>query len=284
MGLLVTMGVSMTLLAAATASFFTISRRSLDHLTMATAQERAKSVLSLIAFDLRMVGSGMPLGQAAFTIADATLGDAPLPILTSSTRSRIVYRINENGATTVLYGAEFKPSAALRSFRVFSAKDLEVGDTIYISNMLPGAGKDSPNIGGIHGLRGKIASIAAGAQPTITIDSSFKTSTGAGFREGSTVERVTDVILDSPLSGSGITRNPETGAVALAPRSTFTATYLDGNGNSLIPPLSATTIANQLSAIRITVQVTSDRPLLDGAPYVATATETVALRNLNVSR
>lgn len=284
MGLLVTMGVSMTLLAAATASFFNISRRSLDHLTIATAQERAKSVLSLIAFDLRMIGSGMPLGQPAFTVADATLGDAPLPILTSSTRTRLVYRINENGATTVLYGTEFKPSAALRSFRVFSSKDLEVGDFIYISNMLPGAGKDSPNIGGIHGLRGKITSIGSGSQPTVTIDPAYKTSAGAAFREGSTVERVTDVILDSPSNGTGITRNPETGAVVLAPRSTFSATYLDANGNALTLPLSAAAIANQLSAIRVTVQVTADRPLSGRRGYTAIATETVALRNLNVSR
>jgi Tfp pilus assembly protein PilW len=272
LGMLVALGISMTLFAAATSSFLTVSRRSMDSDVKSTAIDRAKTVLGLISYDLRMAGAGMPLGQVGFTTADAALGDAPLPVLTASTASRLEFRLNERAVNTVLT-ADYTPGVSSLTFQVAAGGDLEAGDTVYLNNML---------VGGTAGLRGVISSVGSGSPATVTLSSGYVATPATTFKAGSTVDRVTRVVYSN--AGAGITRTAETSSVVLAPLSSFSATYLDGAGATLAPPLTADTIINRLAAVRLTVTVPGERRLSNSTPYTAEATTTVAIRNLNINR
>jgi prepilin-type N-terminal cleavage/methylation domain-containing protein len=269
--LLVSLLLVAIVLVAASSSFFETTRRSLDDQTILRTQEAARTALDFMAYDLRMAGSGMPLGQASFTIADAALGDAPLAILTTAASDSIQVRINETGKTTVLM-SDYTPSSTDLSFAVHDAGDLSVGDAIYISDM--------PR-GGAEGFRGIIDAIMG---DTITVDDAYVVSPGASFSAGALVARVTTVSYTSPVDGSGITRDPESGPQLIAPRSTFTLRYFDGTGTELAPPLAAATIADALASVLLTVTVNADRPSRDGSIYAATVEQRIAFRNMNMNR
>ena len=271
MGLVVSLFIGSVVLLGAIKGFTTTSRLSFDQKMMERAQEQARILTDMIAFDLRMAGSGMPIGQTSFLPTDALLGDAPLPILTSATSTNLTYRLNENGQNATLT-ADWTPAAGSLTFSVNTAADLEAGDTIYVTNM--------PS-GGTHGLKGVVASVTA---TTVTITSAYTASAGAVFKMGNLVERVTTVVLDSPADGSGITRNAELGAVKLAPNSSLTLSYLDAAGAALVLPLTAAVIQQNLTAIRVNVNVVSPKPLSSGQYYTASAQTTVALRNLIYNR
>jgi Tfp pilus assembly protein PilW len=278
LSVLVGLGLTTALFAATLSSFFQMANSSIDRRTMAAAQDQAKTVADLIAAELRIAGAGMPLGQPNFAIGGTGLGTAPLPILLTATATQISYRINETGMNTVIT-ADYTPSTTARTFTVLSASGFVVGDTVYISNLTAGGSQIQP--GNTEGMMGVISAITGSS---VTISSSYiaPTVTPLVFRAGSTVDRVTQIDLVSGTSG--ITRNPETGAVVLQPNSSFSLVYLDSAGATITLPLTNTTVANSLTAVRITVNVQGSRKLRSGATYTATATQTVALRNLNFSR
>lgn len=259
------------LLAGMMSVLLNTSRLSLDHEEIAKTEERARNVLQLIAFDARMAGSGMPLGQSFFAIGGSGLGNAPLPLLTTATATSFTIRANELGVSTVLTAA-YTPAPASLSFAVLSADDLAPGNAIYLSDM---------PAGGSNGLLGTIQSING---TTVTIRDTYVTSAGAQFAAGSTVDRVTSIAYSSPASGAGVTRDDGFGALLLEPQSRFSADYLDGTGAVLPLPLTEAAVRDSLSALRLTVTVASSRPLVSGQTYTATATQTVALRNLNLNR
>ena len=260
-----------TLFVSVTSMFVATTRRSHDNGVIMEADERARELLDLLAYDIRMAGSGMPMGQASFAVGGTGLGDAPLPILLSATASSITLRTNETGKNTVLT-TNFTPSSTALTFDVLSVEDLYDGSVIYISDLIRG---------GTQGLRAVIDSISGNS---ITIDSGFITSSGTSFSSGCTVTRITDVTYTSTDLTAGITRDNGEGAITLAPKSLFVLSYLDGSGNPITLPLTDTAVSTQLTSINITVQVAARTNLKDGSSYIATVAERVALRNINLNR
>lgn len=271
LSLLVSLALIGVIFAAALNSFLDASQSSMDLQIRARAEEQAKTILDLMAFDIRMTGAGMPLGQSGFAIGGSGLGAAPLPILLTSTATNIALRLNESGSNTIL-SANYTPSSSSLTFSVASASDFESGDTLYISNM---------TVGGAAGLQGTVTGTTG---TTITINNAYVASASTTFSSGSTVDRVTNVTFDSPNDWRGITRNAELGAVRLAPNSTFSASYRDASGTAIALPLTNTTVSANLASIQLTVSVRGDKTLRDGTIYTATAQETIALRNLNMNR
>lgn len=270
LGFLVSAGISIILLASALASYFDSSYRAMDNQVISQTREEAKAALDLMAFDMRMLGAGMPLGQANFLIGGAGLGTAPSPLLTTATATSFTFRRNETGANTVLTLA-FNPTAST-TMEVASAADFEAGDTVYISDYV---------VGGTGGLKGTVSSKT---NTHITIAAGFVSSAATTFAVGSTVERVTTIIYDSPADGSGITRDAEVGAVTLAPRTTFSLRYFNDAGTELVLPLTDTVIRDNLASVEVTLVATSKRPLRSGANYTATMRQRVGLRNLYLTR
>jgi type II secretory pathway pseudopilin PulG len=270
-GLLVSIALMSSLLAAAFSGFSDVSARTFDQEIKSRANQQARALIDLIAFDLRRLGQGMPLGQSGFAMGGAGLGDASLPVLLTSTTTQLSYRLNEKGFYTMLT-ANYTPSASALTFSVQSLSDIEPGDTIYISDVTQG---------GTSGLKGVVTS-ASGT--SVTIGANYVASAGAVLKAGSLVERVSTVVLDSPGTSTGITRNAELGALVLAPNSSFTLAYYDSAGAAVSLPLTSSTVANNLSAIRVTVTVNGDKPLRAGGTYSASVTETISLRNLLYTR
>jgi type II secretory pathway pseudopilin PulG len=271
LSLLVSLGLIGIVFAAVTSSFFDSSHRSMDLQIKSRAEEEVKAVLEMMAFDIRMMGSGMPLGQSTFPIGGSGLGTAPLPILTSSTATKINFRLNELGNNTVLTSA-YTPSSTTLTLSVLSSSDLSVGNTIYVSDML---------VGGTLGLKGVVTAVGTGS---VSIDSSYVATSSATFKSGSTVDKVSNIIYDSPADWSGVTRDNGTGAVVISPNTQFSITYYDTNGTALALPLTESMVANSLASVGLKVSARGDRTLSEGETYTATATQRIALRNLNMNR
>lgn len=267
---LVSLALVTAIFSATVAGFLDSSKRSLDHESVTRAQEESKTLLDLMAFDLRMLGSGLPLGQDNFLIDDLTLGTASLPVMLDASASFVNFRLNERGTSTVLT-ADFDTTAT-NSFSVFSDSGFSVGDTIYVSDM---------PVGGSAGLQGVVTAVGSNV---ISIDAGFVATPGIQFSEGSVVEPVTLISYNSPNDWSGIQRATDNGTIVMAPNSTFSLTYHDRNGAQLLLPLTEAIIADDLAGITLTVNVRGQHLLKDGSIFTATAQQTIALRNLNISR
>lgn len=233
---------------------------------------QAQAILQTVGAEIRMIGNGVPFDQANFEIGENTLSD-PLvtePIVLSTlTANHIQYRINETGEVYLLT-ADFNPAGSL----VVSLTDvsaLSVNDPIYISNGVV-SGDD-----GFYGIVEAVNSVAK----TVTIAAGYVSSPGAVFLTGSVLEEVPVVTLNSPVDGSGVTRDSGFGAVSLGPKSTMSLEYLDNQGNVLSLPIDNNTVINTLRAVRVTITVTSTQNLSNGQPYVATAQQLFGIRNLN---
>ncbi len=241
-----------------------------DNELIVKTEEKARSVLDMIIFDLRMAGAGMPLGQSDFTTEDSTLGNAPLPFYSDSTASSLHFRRNETGYSAMLT-ALFNPEDSLTVY-LTSTADIVDGDTIYISDAIAG---------GHDGLRGTVNSVAA---DSITLDPDYVASADAQFPSGSELNRVVEITYSSPEDGSGVTRDNGTNNVIMATLTEMNVSYLDQNGVSLGATLSQSEIEDDLSKISVTVTARSTRPLSKGGIYMATASELVTLRNLVINR
>ncbi|MCB0320178.1 MAG: hypothetical protein KDD60_04575 [Bdellovibrionales bacterium] len=255
------------LLASSANMMFQSFESSLDSEVIIQTEERARSALELLVFELRMLGSGVALGQKDFDISDDTLGDAPLPIFIDSSDDYLHFRINETGKDTYIVG-DFIPTWSSRTFTVASSEDIFVGDIVYISDRIAG---------GDDGLRGEVEAISG---TNITLSNDFISSPDASFPSGSTVNRVSEVEYSSPANWGGITRDNGLGALTLVPNSQFSVTYLKSDDTAISLPLSESEITEDLTALDIQVQVRSDRRLKDGTYYSATAQTRVTTRTL----
>lgn len=269
-GVLAALLLSSIVFSGAVSSFMTTSRENQNLQLIASTNELAQSVADLMSFELRLAGSGMPLGQSNFLTGTTGLGDKPLPILLSSTTSEIEFRLNEKGHNSVLT-SQFTPGFGSLTVSLNETSSLKANDDIYISDMLAG---------GNNGLWGTLTSVSANSA---TISSGYLALPSITFQPGSYLEKVTTVKYISPSDGGGIIRWTSTGDVRLSPRSTFSIQYLDANGVALSLPLTEQTVATTLSMADLTVTVTTNRNI-GGAPYMAQAFRRIAFRNLNINR
>lgn len=269
--LLVSTVISLGLLLSVTSTLFDSMAIGHDNEVIARTNEAARLLLDYMAYDLKMIGSGMPLGQSGFSITDATLGNAALPLMLTSDADDLSIRLNEVGVSTVLTN-DYLPSSSSLSFSVISANNLVEGDMVYISDYL---------VGGTSGMQATIHSVVG---TTVTIELGYLTTPGTTFKSGSLVARVSSVAYNSPVDGSGVVRNAGMGNIVLQPKSTFSIEYLDGSGTALALPLTAAIVKDNLYSVRLTVNVQSDKTLKDGSNYSSTASHVIALRNLITSR
>ncbi|WKZ56851.1 MAG: hypothetical protein QY326_08965 [Bdellovibrionota bacterium] len=197
-GFLVSVVISAIVFAATTTAYLQGIVRAQDHRTMVQVREEAREIADLIASELRLLGSGMPLSQDDFSSSDLSLGDAPLPLLLDSSASYIHFRLNEFGRGAII-DAAFDPIST-STISVTDGSIFAVGDTVYVTNM---------TTGGTDGLQGEIVSISGNS---ITLNGTMLYPVGATFDVGSLVEPVSTIAFNSPETWSGITR--ETRAAA----------------------------------------------------------------------
>ena len=246
-----------------------------------STDSQVRALVGLLGLDLRMIGNGVPFEQPNFQIGDITLSD-PLvtePVeISSATSTYIKFRMNESGDTFMLT-QNFDPSTD-SEVNIFlnSGSTFSVGDTVYITNS---------TIAEDDGFYGVLSGVDL-ANSRLTFDASTCVySSGAVFNTSSILEKVDTISLESLSDGSGVTRrvndNP---AVILSPNSTFSIEYVDLDNNVMTLPLSIDSLTSELSAIRISVSVSSSSQAMKilapgGGNYVSSSTYTFALRNLN---
>jgi hypothetical protein len=258
-------------IGSAVSTFSNMWARSTELRLKTQLHTEARLILDLLAFDLRMTGSGLPLGQTAFRASDPAISQAALPVLPGASASSVTVQLNEMGTSSVI-SSLFDPSAGDRAIQTNSTSGFAVGDTIYLSDMPKG---------GSNGLRATVQGISSG---TITIAPDYIIGTSAPFPAGSNIEPVKQVTYSN--SASGITREAGSTTALLAPHSTVTLTYLDSSGSPLPTPLTATSISELLSAVVIHVTLRSaaiDTPDSQQG-FTSTTSQTVALRNVNLNR
>ena len=238
---------------------------------------RATAVLDFIGSEFKNIGNGLPFKQANFEIGDTSvLPNSNLevtePILvdaSKTTASKITFRLNEDGEVLILTAA-FDPAAS-STINLDNVDSLVAGDEVYFSNN---------TLAEDDGYYGIIQSVNT-AGKTITLTSASKTgSPGAIFEKGSVLREVTTVVLNSPNDWSGITRDGGYGVQSLGENTKFTLEFLDNAGSTVSLPLSTAKLLNNVRAIRLTVNVQSDKPLRDGSTFATSVTQRFALRNL----
>lgn len=266
LGTLVALTLASIALTASTSFFIASAKHSTDIRASTQAQVRASTLLDLMTSELRMLGSGMPLSQSSFSPTDATLGDAPLPVLLSATATEITFRFNPFGRSTMLT-TDFNP-ASHTTATVESTTGFSVGDTVYLS---------SYSAGGTHGLRGVITALT----PTTIGLGSVVTASGATFPASSLVHPVVEVTYTS--NDSGVTRTTSEGSTVTLPQAQFTLTYLDQSQQAITLPLTTSALDTRLSAVRVTIHSTHSSRF-DTATDTTLAQQTVALRNIILNR
>ncbi|RMD86022.1 MAG: prepilin-type N-terminal cleavage/methylation domain-containing protein [Candidatus Dadabacteria bacterium] len=241
---------SIVSLLIASSSVYTL-RSLTEYYMVQGADEDAQWLSHLIYKELREIGSGMPLEQSDFTYEKAYLGDAPLPVLTTSTNAKIVFRRSyRQGAGTVLV-SDFDPKSSL-SFAVVSGKGLQDGWNLYLSNSTEG-GED--------GLYGTIESVNGSM---VTLSSVLAVTEGAKFPSGSLVSPVETVTIASQPVWGDVTLNGE----VIGKNSQVVFEYFDSDGNLIPLPLTPEKIANSLSSIEVSVYCRSERELRTGGYYI----------------
>ncbi len=268
--LIVTLGISSVVLTGLAVEFATLTKYSRDIEIKGEVRDTLRSVLDMIASDIRNAAAGMPLGQDNFTVSDAALGDAPLAVLTSSNSTAVHLRLNETGESTSLT-ADFDPTAMVTELTISSSAGFAVGDTIYSSEL---------SSGGQNGLKADIKSIPNNT--TLEIENIALPTGATLIAAGSQVSKVSDVTIQDDATNDYIVRTNNSGVAILAPDSQVTFSYLDAALNSLSDPLDATEIENQLAVIRVNVQITSQRSLSTGSKFQLSSSLDVVLRNLMI--
>lgn len=215
--LIVSLGISSMVFAAAIGSFNHLSHLAYDNKLRIVAQLEAQSVIELMTSELRMIGNGVPFHQPNFLIAQADLGDNTVtqPILVDGTTAeQIRFRLNETGETYILT-SDFDPGAGT----VISLTDVSkilIGDEIYLTNS---------TVGQDDGLWGTVTNVNSGAN-TVTIAGGAQYSVGAVFEKGSLFEVVPVITYTSNPYFGGITRDNGSGELNIVPAGQFSLTYL----------------------------------------------------------
>uniref|UniRef100_A0A0A8KXS4 Putative membrane protein n=1 Tax=wastewater metagenome TaxID=527639 RepID=A0A0A8KXS4_9ZZZZ len=266
--MLVALLVSSVLLTCILGSYIQTSEYYRDQQIKAQVDEKARVLLDMLAFDIRMMGAGIPFYQKNFRVGGVGLSDMPQPILTESTATRIVMRLNQEGAETVLID-QFDPNFTF-TMRVLSTENIRWGDLIYISNV---------STGEYDGFGGTVVDISG---DQVTVQPGFAASAGAVFKAGSVVHVVSPVIYEA--WGDWVNRSDNRGQWAWMDKASFSLDYLAEDGVQIVLPMTVDDILNSLGRIRITATATSETPLSTGELYVGTARQEVMLRNLLISR
>jgi Tfp pilus assembly protein PilW len=266
-GMLVAMLISGIVLSASASFFINCLHHSSDIRSFTRAQITASSLLDLMSFELRMLGSGMPLAQAGFSYQDPAIGELALPLLLSASATEMTFRLNETGASAILT-SDFLPSSGSHTVSVDSTEGFSPGDSVYLSSF---------SAGGTHGLRGVVQSTSAS---TIQL-SNLSTTQDARFPASSLIQPVSEITYTH--SSNGVIRTTAHGVTTQSDHTSFELTYLDRSGQPIALPLSATTIRDSLAGISVLVRVQSSSRF-GGAASVTEAQQTIALRNLILSR
>ncbi len=269
--LLVGITISLSLFAGLLSTFLNTTRRGYDNETVNRADEQARTILDFIAFDLRMAGAGMPLGQSSFAIGDAALGDAPLPVLLSASNDFVQFRVNELGRDAMLT-ANYAPSSTNLTFGVSSVVPFAVGDTIYMSSM---------PVGATSGLRGTVSAVGAS---TLTIQPDYVATAGGVFEAGSVVAPVRLLTYQSTADWAGIIRDNGVEESLVAFNSIMSLSYRNAAGTEIVLPLTEAAVRDNLTSVQLTISVRGERRLASGNEYIATAEQRIMLRNLMLSR
>lgn len=268
--LVLTMGL-LTIVIALSASFFLDAMyQSADEDIMLQAQQAARAIADQMKFEIRMAGSGLPLGQSGFSANDSTLGDAPLPVTADSDDTSITFRSNVSGVTQMLI-SDFAPVPGQSStMQVSGINGLKTGMIVYLSDA---------SASGTAGLKGTISSIGSGS---VMIGSGYVGTANATFKAGSMLGPAIEITyLSTP---EGVRRVSEDGDQLLFPNSRFTLEYVNKNGVTMSMPLGAAAIADDLASVKMTVEVKGRRQLRSGGEYTATLKRIAALRNLYINR
>jgi|GEM_PF-2871877 len=260
------------ILSAGTSLFTNSLKHSADIRALTQAQIAATNILDMMSFEMRMMGSGMPLTQSSFSYDNVAIRERALPILLSASNSSITFRLNEAGSSALLT-SDASPSGTTMTVNLDSSEAFNLGDTVYISSF---------SVGGTHALRGVISQKNGN---TISL-SSVTATPSATFPASSVVQPVSDITYTSTLDG--ISRSSSRGSSMFVgsmfyPNATFELTYYDGPGQILSLPLTATSIRNTVAGIGIRILVNSESRF-DGSPRDTEAQQIVALRNLTLSR
>ncbi len=266
-GMLVAMLISAIVLSASTSFFINCLHHSTDVRSFTRGQVAASSLLDLISFELRMLGSGMPLTQSSFSYEDPAVGALALPVSLSASASEITFRLNETGASAILT-SDFVPSSGSHTLSVDSIAGFKPGDSVYLSSF---------SAGGTHGLHGTVGSASANAIQLST----FTTTQGARFPASSLLQPVSEITYTN--SSNGVARTTLHGVTTQSDHTTLELTYLDRAGQTLPLPLSAATIRDSLAGINVLVRVESPSRF-GGTVSTTEAQQTIALRNLILSR
>lgn len=266
-GMLVAMLISAIVLSASTSFFINCLHHSTDVRSFTRSQVAASSLLDLMSFELRMLGSGMPLTQPSFRYEDPAIGALALPLSLSASASEITFRLNETGASAILT-SDFDPSSGSHTLSVDSITGFKPGDSVYLSSF---------SAGGTDGLRGIVSSVNSNSIQLST----FATTHGAHFPASSLLQPVSEITYTN--SSHGVARTTLHGAATQSDHTTIQLTYLDRTGQPIPLPLTHATIRDSLAGINVLVRVES--PSRFGATVSTTeAQQTIALRNLILSR
>lgn len=268
--LIVTLGISSVVLTGLAVEFATLTKYSRDIEIKGEVRVTLRSVLDMIASDIRNAASGMPLGQENFTVNDTALGDAPLAVLPSSSSTEVQLRLNETGESTTLT-ADFDATAMVSELTISSSAGFSVGDTVYVSEL---------SSGGESGLRAQVKSIPN--TTTLEIENFVLPSGVTLISAGSQVSKVSNVTIQFDATNNYVVRTNDSGAAILAPDSQVTFSYLDSSLAALTDPLNAAEIENRLAVIRVNVQITSQRNLSTGNKFQLNSSLDVVLRNLMI--
>jgi hypothetical protein len=271
---LVSIGISSTVLLATSSLFSSTVKTNHDQSIRTETLVHAQAALQMIGNELKPLGNGVPFDQANFEIGENTLSDPLItyPIVTDSTdASQITFRLNETGEISLLTQA-FNP-AATTTIHLSDVSAYQANDPIYISNGV---------VSGDDGLYGKIQSVNSSSKTIVLDGSSLVYSPAATFNMGSILEEVPVITFKNLSGGAGIVRDSGFGEVLIAEDAVVSFEYLDASGNSVALPLTATSIVNDLRAVRLSVRKNHPNKLSTGQTYFVNASQTFALRNLNI--
>lgn len=264
---LVSLGISSVILTGIVVEFSSVTKFSRDLEVKAEVREILRSLLEMIATDIRNAGAGMPIGQTNFQVNTAGVGDIALPVLTTSTSSVLQLRLNETGRTT-LSTALYDNTLMQKELNLLSSDGMNVNDVIDVSEMTSG---------GTGGMYAKVASVVNSTK--ITLSDVILPTGVTSVRSGSMAGVVSSVTLQSDATTNAITRTNASGTVILAPKSSVSFTYLDSSGASILP-LTSKKVASNLAAIGATITVTSSRKLRDGTYFSDSKSLNIACRNI----
>ena len=261
------------LLAAVVNTLSVTAKQARDNEIISHANEVARAIMDTMAFDIRLVGAGMPMGQAAFPMesytpvappgiqwlsttsatAQVKLGDAAWPLLPGSDDTHIYLRLNERGVETVLTN-DYDPGTGSYVFTVLDVGDFVANDIVYISDRREN---------GCAGLRGQVTNVNSGTkQITISSTNGPNYPTGTIFGAGSSVNRVSTVSYVSVGGSTGIQMaisDYDSTLRTIYPNSSFSLVYKNRTtGTQMTMPTAASDLCQFLPPIPASGGIGSD--------------------------